>query len=516
VKAGDSIGSITLLSGMDRQLFRTINRIHHSSELWNGRVIYLSKKKPQTHPQKVQIEHKKQDEPPDLKLANKILASALPPLSSNSQPNSTKSKPFSIIEDYMVEKAPPGKENQNPPSLNENPKEVQKSCPRTPVGKLGEEETKAPETPPRGRMSRFALPPETPAETRKRSATLSASVGGPKSINDLIITKKPVYIVDSKNDVCIKGMLRLTRNDIIFSPSDETNNSMFTKIIKLNALIECVYYRDEESNHLGAGDAFLLLSWRDHKADRSACHIVAAIEAVEQAVFTIQGLLPDKREDGLKKRLNIDVGKKKKKKRVAPPLPPRRKTGAGTPPLLKDVKEVDTGFGVLVEKSGIIDAEQHKKIRAFLPERFRDYNWKCLFRTSIDGTSLRTFYGRAKDNEETVLLVKSADGHAFGGFATEYWKPVPFYYGNGECFVFSLVPGFAGYKATYSNECYMHSSQEFIGMGGDSTGRHALYMNDSLQWGTSETVTTYLNRRLSKTEEFQILEVELWGLTFEE
>lgn len=46
-----------------------------------------------------------------------------------------------------------------------------------------------------------------------------------------------------------------------------------------------------------------------------------------------------------------------------------------------------------------------------------------------------------------------------------------------------------------------------------ASGRHALYLNDNLHWGTSEVVTTYLNRRLSGTEEFQCAEVELWGLT---
>lgn len=55
----------------------------------------------------------------------------------------------------------------------------------------------------------------------------------------------------------------------------------------------------------------------------------------------------------------------------------------------------------------------------------------------------------------------------FGGFATTNWQVKPLFYGDGECFVFSVLPLPAVYKATHSNECYMISNSTMIGMGGE-------------------------------------------------
>lgn len=227
-------------------------------------------------------------------------------------------------------------------------------------------------------------------------------------------------------------------------------------------------------------------------------------ELVQRLVNELQDLINKKKEAGLRKRLNIDTS-------VPPPLPPRTPNSTKKVESLMD--EDDDEYGVLLGKSQIINTPQQRTIRSYLPERMRDRNWKLLFATSVDGTSLLTFYNRAKIEEETILLIQTTEGQVFGGFATTNWQVKPLFYGDGECFVFSVLPLPAVYKATHSNECYMISNSTMIGMGGDASGRHALYLNDNLHWGTSEVVTTYLNRRLSGTEEFQCAEVELWGLT---
>lgn len=41
-------------------------------------------------------------------------------------------------------------------------------------------------------------------------------------------------------------------------------------------------------------------------------------------------------------------------------------------------------------------------------------------------------------------------------------------------------------------------------------GRFAFYVDSSFHFGTSEISNTFLNRRLSNTEEFEIVAVEVW------
>lgn len=104
--------------------------------------------------------------------------------------------------------------------------------------------------------------------------------------------------------------------------------------------------------------------------------------------------------------------------------------------------------------------------------------------------------------------------------------------GSGECFVFALHPKVAVYRWTGANDLFMVSTREYIAMGGGcaifvlmddeqttpftpprTAGRYAFYISTEFQWGTSEVSNTFLNRRLSSGEEFQIAVVELWSLT---
>jgi hypothetical protein len=62
---------------------------------------------------------------------------------------------------------------------------------------------------------------------------------------------------------------------------------------------------------------------------------------------------------------------------------------------------------------------------------------QLLFDTRNDGTSLITFFQKAKDHHETILVVKTEENERFGGFASETWKEHPKYYGDGQvCFFY--------------------------------------------------------------------------------
>eukprot|EP01125_Pyxidicula_operculata_P011424 TRINITY_DN3744_c0_g2_i1.p1 TRINITY_DN3744_c0_g2~~TRINITY_DN3744_c0_g2_i1.p1 ORF type:complete len:445 (+),score=105.16 TRINITY_DN3744_c0_g2_i1:489-1823(+) len=174
------------------------------------------------------------------------------------------------------------------------------------------------------------------------------------------------------------------------------------------------------------------------------------------------------------------------------------------------------GTGELLSKSSLISPELFPKIRDSVPIRYRDYNWECLFSTSKDGISFTTFFSQLEDKSPTVIVIEDTDGYIFGGFATEPWEVKEGFYGTGESFVFTLKPKFSKYKWTQANDFFMRATKEGIGMGGGTSGRYAFFLASCFEWGTSEVSNTYLNRRLSNTEEFTCTVVEVWGFTSEE
>uniref|UniRef100_A0A6B2LLB7 Oxidation resistance protein 1 n=1 Tax=Arcella intermedia TaxID=1963864 RepID=A0A6B2LLB7_9EUKA len=148
-----------------------------------------------------------------------------------------------------------------------------------------------------------------------------------------------------------------------------------------------------------------------------------------------------------------------------------------------------------------------------MPMRFRDHNWKLLFNSSSDGTSLITFYSKLYDSGPTIILIEDKAGHVFGGYASEDWKVQPRYFGTGESFVFAVKPKFTVYNWTSANDYFIQANHHYIAMGGGTNGGYAFYLDSELHWGTSETSNTFLNRQLSSTKEFYCTVVEVWGFS---
>lgn len=171
--------------------------------------------------------------------------------------------------------------------------------------------------------------------------------------------------------------------------------------------------------------------------------------------------------------------------------------------------EQEEDYGTMIGQSALVSPVEFLKIRASLPIRLRNSDWTLIFNTSEHGTSLTTFFKAASTCAYSLVFIKDSAGYVFGGFSTETWEPLGSFFGSGECFVFTVKPTVACYKWTSSNDFYVYSSKEYIAMGG---GRHAFYLDADFSWGTSEVSQTYLNRRLSSTEEFSCTVVEVWGI----
>lgn len=170
-----------------------------------------------------------------------------------------------------------------------------------------------------------------------------------------------------------------------------------------------------------------------------------------------------------------------------------------------------------------------EKIREQLPMRLKTQDsWKLIYSLHEDGSSLATLFSYCRKNHHLcgerhgyLLVVESLNNQKFGAFSSEYFHPSPRYYGNGECFVWSLnheqpdeSKQFKAYSFTGKNEFMVFSSMEFLSIGG-SEGNFGLWLDRNLCAGTTSSCATFDNEPLilgtgASKVDFGILQVEVW------
>ena len=104
----------------------------------------------------------------------------------------------------------------------------------------------------------------------------------------------------------------------------------------------------------------------------------------------------------------------------------------------------------LAETSSIITQESLRlldSLRSEIPTRFSMSPLYQAFSTDIDGYSLKTLFQRCEYFSPTIMFIKTTAGHVFGAFLSNPWaeRKSSRYFGNGESFVFSLLPSFNVY-----------------------------------------------------------------------
>ena len=135
----------------------------------------------------------------------------------------------------------------------------------------------------------------------------------------------------------------------------------------------------------------------------------------------------------------------------------------------------------------------------------------------------------------------------FGAFLNEHPRPAASYYGNGECYLFkthnlppplpaptstsNTLPNgtssitssgcsggirFKAFPWTGLNDYQIYCTSEFLSLGGGDEGKYALWLDDRLEKGVSETSSTFGNEPLCDGVEagrpFDIVGVEVWRI----
>lgn len=106
------------------------------------------------------------------------------------------------------------------------------------------------------------------------------------------------------------------------------------------------------------------------------------------------------------------------------------------------------------------------QIENCLPMHIQGYDWKLLYSLMQHGSSLDTLMRKVRNQSPTLIVVETAKGEVFGGYAAVPWKNSASYYGIGESFVFTCQPSFERFGWKRTNSLYMFSSVDCIAMGG--------------------------------------------------
>jgi len=164
-----------------------------------------------------------------------------------------------------------------------------------------------------------------------------------------------------------------------------------------------------------------------------------------------------------------------------------------------------------------------ESLRDAMPPLSRIENiWRLVYASELDGFSLKTLYAATKrhpySHSRCIIAVEDIHGCIFGAFLTELLTPHLNHYGNGECFLWKWQESREGngnanvtvYKATGENDYYIMSEPEFIGIG-CSEGQFGLWLDGTLQVGTTGSVSTFGNEQLCAVEsKFKCSAIEVW------
>lgn len=162
-------------------------------------------------------------------------------------------------------------------------------------------------------------------------------------------------------------------------------------------------------------------------------------------------------------------------------------------------------------ESEILTPEQIDNLRNVLPTRFKQLNWKLLFKLSEDGSSYTTFYNATYGHEPIVMILKNQYGDKIGAFIPQQLKKSREYYGTGETFVFRFTPSFEffGWNKD-SNQYFISSSSQEISIGGG--GSSAIWIDGDLLNAFSEPCSTFNSPSLTSFKKYKVNDLEIWTI----
>ncbi|XP_070834949.1 nuclear receptor coactivator 7 isoform X2 [Chaetodon trifascialis] len=168
------------------------------------------------------------------------------------------------------------------------------------------------------------------------------------------------------------------------------------------------------------------------------------------------------------------------------------------------------GLCNIVESSHILEASHVRELCKELPPRTVGHAWQLAYSTSRHGASLKSLYRKLSATDSPVLIViKDALDEIFGAFLSHPLRLSETFYGTGETFLFMLHPRFKCFRWTGENSFFIKGDLDSFAIGGGS-GHFGLWVDENLYLGRSSPCYTFNNCCLSETDDFRVMELEVW------
>lgn len=168
------------------------------------------------------------------------------------------------------------------------------------------------------------------------------------------------------------------------------------------------------------------------------------------------------------------------------------------------------GLQNIVESSNILEASHVRELSKELPARTVGHTWLLAYSTSRHGASLKSLYRKLSSTDSPVLIViKDALDEIFGAFLSHPLRPSENFYGTGETFLFMLHPRFKCFRWTGENSFFIKGDLDSFAIGGGS-GHFGLWVDENLYLGRSSPCYTFNNCCLAETDDFRVMELEVW------
>jgi hypothetical protein len=164
-------------------------------------------------------------------------------------------------------------------------------------------------------------------------------------------------------------------------------------------------------------------------------------------------------------------------------------------------------------QSEILSERQLKELHAHLPYYHQYKNLKIVYSGSRDGVYLKTFYAKAENVKNSILIIKDDNQCVFGAYISEELHPQDKFYGTGETFLFTFYKAerIRCFQSSGLNDYYIYSDDKQISFG-TSEGHFSLCLENDFLKGYSKTTQTFKNPPLSIKDNFFISKIELWTI----
>ena len=161
----------------------------------------------------------------------------------------------------------------------------------------------------------------------------------------------------------------------------------------------------------------------------------------------------------------------------------------------------------------------------WLPTRYQILELELIYSTNIHGCRLMTLMDKIEYYQATVIVIQTIGNSVFGAFCSQPWSnrlnsnsisKKPSFFGNGETFIFELLPNTVKYEwvgkhthgqSTSNQELFLFADKEKIIIGGGV----GLLINSDLVYGRTSVSDTFDNKILGTEQDFEIATLEVFS-----